>query len=54
MGSTWQLEIHNMTVWSSFQTEEVDLAFEETFENDAECLAWKKGLNMETDGIKVL
>ena len=54
MGSTWRPEIHDMAAWSSFQTEEVDMAFEEMFEDDAECLAWDKGLDLETDGIEVL
>ncbi len=39
-----------MAAWSSLQTEEVDLAFEEMFEDDAECLAWEERLDM--DGIK--
>ena len=50
MGSTWRPDIHDMAVWSSLQTEEVDLAFEEMFEDDAECLAWEERLDM--DGIK--
>jgi len=52
MGSTWRPELHDMAAWSSMQTEEVDLAFEEMFEDDAGWLAWEK--NSETDGIELL
>ena len=41
-----------MAAWSFFQTEEVDMAFEEMFEDDTECLAWD--MDLEMDGIEVL
>jgi hypothetical protein len=50
MGSAWRSDIHDMAAWSSLQTEEVDLTFKEMFEDDAECLAWEKGSDM--DGIE--
>ena len=52
MGSTWRPQLHDMAAWSSMQIEEVDLAFEELFEDDAGWLAWEKDL--ETDGMEVL
>ena len=52
MGSTWQPKLHDMAAWSSMQIEEVDLAFEEMFEDDAGWLAWEK--NLKTDGIELL
>ncbi len=48
MGSTWRPDIHDMAAWSSLQVEEIDLAFEEMFEDDVECLAWENtGLGIE-------
>ena len=36
-------------IWlhASLQTEEVDLAYEEMFEDDVECLAWENRLDIE-------